>query len=146
MATATTTRRRLEAEAAQGRRGEVAEREKRHAAERALADLRRAQLVDPHPENCPSVVLAEVWDPIAERLHGWFTDSEGLTDPTWMHWLRPLHPHRVEGGVLIVACPGRSMGWVRERFGRLVERAAEKPVRFVGCDHQTNQRRATWTT
>jgi hypothetical protein len=134
MATATTTVRRLEAEAAQGRRGEAAEREKRLAAERALADLRRAeglaQLTDPHPDGCPSEALAARWEPIATRLREMFDTDE--RHATWRVWIEPIHPHRVQNGVWVLAVPPRSLGWVQQRFGRLLVSVAGD-VEIVAC-------------
>lgn len=142
MTTATTTEQRLMAEAAQGRRGEVAEREKRWAAERALENLRRAerlaQLTDPHPAGCPSDALAARWEPIATRLREMFDTDERRS--TWRVWIEPIHPHRMQSGVWVLAVPPRSLEWVQQRFGRLLAQVAGG-VEIVACD-QTNQRRA----
>jgi hypothetical protein len=129
MATATTPMRRLEAEAAQGRRDEAGARERRLAAEHALRDLRRARLADPHPEGCPSPALAARWEPIAAKLREAFSDDLS----TWRYFIEPMHPHRFQNGVWVLAVPPRQLQWVRERFTRLLASTAGGDVEIVAC-------------
>jgi hypothetical protein len=103
------------------------------------AAQRQAQLLDPHPENCPSLELAAAWEPIAAKLREVFSENDDLS--TWRVWIEPVHPHRLESGVWVLATFPRQLRWTSSRFQRVFEFAAERPVRFVGCD-QPNQRRA----
>lgn len=137
---ATAVARRLEAEAAQGRRGEQREREKREAAEKALADLRRAERlrlhVDPHPSVAPSAEGVAAWEAIRERMRS------VIDAPTWRIWCEPIHPHRQRDGVWVLACPEEvALTWVVERFSRRWERACGGPVKFVICDQSTPSER-----
>jgi hypothetical protein len=140
MAPAKATERRLEAEAAQGRRGEVAEREKRLAAERALVDLRGAgrltQLTESHPEGCPSQALADRWAPVAERLRAWCDRAEEQGLGGARPWVEAVHPHRLSGcDGWVIACHPMQVEWMSTRFQRVFEGAAGAvPVRFVGCN------------
>lgn len=134
---------RLTAEAAQGRRGEEREREKRLAAERELATLRRDERVrslsDEHPSKAPSAEGVAAWEAIQARMREW------LGEPTWRIWGDPVHPHRrpgADGGSWVLACPASSRDWVSERFGSAWESACGAPVRFVICDQSTASERS----
>jgi len=138
MATATVIEQRLTAEAAQGRRGEQREREKRLAAERELKEVRRTERVqsflDPHNVT-PSADLLAAWEPCQARMR------EHLDEATWRIWGEPVHPHKFDGTAWWLACPASCRDWVVERFGRVWEWACGAPVRFVICDQtNTNQR------
>jgi hypothetical protein len=138
---ATAVARRLEAEAAQGRRGEQREREKREAAEKALADLQRSerlqQHVDAHPSIAPSADGLAAWEAIRERMRS-IIDAQ-----TWRIWCEPIHPHRQRDGVWVLACPKEvALSWVVERFHSAWEWACGGPVKFVICDQSTTNQRS----
>lgn len=46
--------------------------------------------------------------------------------------LAPLHPHTSEG-VLALGCPSTHVGWVRDRFGRLIADIAGRPIEIIDC-------------
>jgi len=143
----TATAQRLAAEAAQGRRGEEREREKRLTAERALADLQRAERMQRHldPHNVsPSAELLAAWEAIRERMRS------QVEPHVWNTWCEPVHPHRLRDGVWVLACPARCRDWIVERFGRAWGQACfpdvEYPdltrVRFVICDQSNDNKRS----
>lgn len=126
---------RLTAEAARTRRESKRAAAAHLDAERALAEHtkteRLAQLTDLHPDGCPSEALAARWEPIATRLREMFADVE-THGSTWRVWIEPIHPHRVENGIWVLAVPPRQLGWVRQRFGRLLGSVCGQ-VEIVAC-------------
>jgi hypothetical protein len=84
-------------------------------------------LLDEHNAN-PSAELLAAWEPIRAEMR------EMVEVSVWQWWVEAVHPHRVEGGVWVLACPENSRDWVKLRFGRLWEKACRAPVRFVICD------------
>jgi len=61
---------------------------------------------------------AEIWPRIQAELR------RAVTDTTYELWLAPLRPQAFEGDVLRVEAPGAIRGWVTDRFGDVLDRAA----------------------
>lgn len=98
--------------------------------ERLDAQGQRAQScqredTDPHRE--PSTALLEAWKPVEVELR------QAVDGPTFRIWLAQLHPHSLIGGTWRLACRPEHVGWLRDRFGRVIEGRAGRPVELVGC-------------
>jgi hypothetical protein len=72
--------------------------------------------------------LAAEWAPIAAQLVERTGGDEGATI-----WLRPLHLHQSSADGLVLGCPPQQGRWTQDRFGRLLEEVAGRPVRIVEC-------------
>jgi hypothetical protein len=64
-----------------------------------------------------------------------------VEDSAYRIWLAPsgsgrIHPHARLGGVWFVGVDPRALSWVRDRFGRLYDAAAGRPVTFVACEQR----------
>jgi hypothetical protein len=62
-----------------------------------------------------------------------------VEDLTFRIWLAPggeanLHPHSLIGGTWRLGCDERAIAWLRDRFGRLIEVSAGRPVQLVVCE------------
>jgi hypothetical protein len=79
--------------------------------------------------------LRKLWKPIAEELR------EKIDEATFKIWLEPLHAHQGGREIVIHVKPGTS-NWIERRFGALIADAARKPVRFIECDCQPEERAA----
>jgi DnaA N-terminal domain len=99
---------RIEAKAARERQGQA-----------------RLDTADQH--RSPSLPLLEAWAPVEDRMR------HAVDGPTFRIWVNPLHPHRLQSGVWVLACGPFERGWVRDRFGRLIEGCAGRPCQFVVC-------------
>ena len=88
-------------------------------------------MMDSHRE--PSVRLLEAWAPVENELR------QAVEPETFAMWLADIHPHRLSQGVWYLACRPQACGWIRDRFGRLIESCAGRPVVFV--NYENNQRR-----
>ena len=62
--------------------------------------------------------LTHSWTTIRERLR------RAVDDSTWDLWLSALEPRSLVDGTLVVEAPPQSRGWVRERYGRLLDACA----------------------
>ena len=59
-------------------------------------------------------------------------------ESTWEIWLDPLEVKSLQGNVLSVTAPPSTLGWVAQRFGRLLDASAQKvlgPDARVSLDH-----------
>jgi chromosomal replication initiator protein len=65
-----------------------------------------------------STELDHIWSLVQAKL------AETVDEPVRRIWLEPLTAAQLDGGQLIVECPPHSCGWVRERFGRLLQACA----------------------
>lgn len=83
---------------------------------------------EPEPHRPPSITLLETWAPVEDELR------QAVEDLTFRMWLAPLHPHAFIGGVWRLAYRPEGIGWIRDRFGRLIEGCAGRPVEFVVCE------------
>jgi chromosomal replication initiator protein len=59
--------------------------------------------------------LDHIWSQVQQKL------VEAVDEPVHRIWLEPLRATHLAGGNLTVQCPGHACGWVRERFGRLIQ-------------------------
>jgi hypothetical protein len=84
------------------------------------------QPADPHRE--PSTGLLEAWAPVEHQLR------EAVDEATFNIWLAALHPHALIDGKWRLAYRGQHVGWIRARFGRVIEGCAGRPVEFVACE------------
>jgi chromosomal replication initiator protein len=65
-----------------------------------------------------STELEQIWSQVQSKL------SAAVDEPTYRVWLEPLRPRELTGQKLTIEAPTRACGWVRERFGRLLQTAA----------------------
>ena len=78
-------------------------------------------------EHPSTDALAAEWAPIAAQL------EQMVGDATYNIWLAQLHPHAASEEEFVVGGPGVAADWVRNRFGRVLNAAAGRPVRLVAC-------------
>lgn len=88
--------------------------------------LRDERAGDPHREA--SVALLEAWAPVEVEMR------KCVDELTYRIWLAPMHPHSLVGGTWRVGCDARAVGWIRDRFGRMIEACAGRPVELVICE------------
>lgn len=100
--------------------------QQRFEAKAARDRARRARVTDPHRE--PSMRLLEAWAPVEDQLR------QAIDSATFAIWCRLLHPHRFVSGTWVLAHHPLHVGWVRDRFGRLIAEVAQRPVEFVVCE------------
>src|SRR5436190_23522679 len=62
--------------------------------------------------------LQTTWDRMREEMRA------EVTDFIFHVWLEPLNPAARVGDRLFITAPGHVRGWVRERYGELLRRAA----------------------
>ncbi len=62
--------------------------------------------------------LNQSWPSIRERLRG------AVDESAWDLWLSALEPRSLVDSTLVVEAPERSRGWVRDRYGRLLDACA----------------------
>jgi hypothetical protein len=79
---------------------------------------------DPHEDTD----LLAAWEPVQCEL------AQAVGESTYRTWLAPLHPHAFIDGEWTVGCTPKGVGWVNDRFRRLLESAADCPVTVVACD------------
>ena len=65
-----------------------------------------------------STALTHSWPIIREQLR------EAVDESTWDLWLSPLEPRSLVDGTLVLEAPEQSRGWVRDRYGRLLDACA----------------------
>ena len=63
-------------------------------------------------------VLSHSWPTIRDQLR------RAVDESAWDLWLSPLEPRSLEEGTLVVEAPEQSRGWVRDRYGRLLDACA----------------------
>lgn len=66
--------------------------------------------------------------PANDLYHSWPTIREQLRravdESAWDLWLSTLEPRSLKDGTLVVEAPEQSRGWVRDRYGRLLDACA----------------------
>jgi chromosomal replication initiator protein len=62
-----------------------------------------------------SAELEHIWSRVQAELAG------AVDEPTYRLWLEPLRARELTGERLLVEAPPHACGWVRERFGRLLQ-------------------------
>jgi chromosomal replication initiator protein len=65
-----------------------------------------------------SAELDHIWSQVQLKL------AETVDEPVHRIWLEPLRAASLQDNRLTVECPAHACGWVRERFGRLVQTSA----------------------
>jgi chromosomal replication initiator protein len=65
-----------------------------------------------------SAELEHIWARVQTELAG------AVDEPTYRLWLEPLRARELAHERLLVEAPPHACGWVRERFGRLLQRSA----------------------
>jgi hypothetical protein len=86
-----------------------------------------AEGLPPGLAEIPQPQLAAIWAPIAAAL------AERVDEPTFRIWLEPLHLHAATDDGFILGSKPQQVRWVEDRFGRLLEEEAGKPVRIIEC-------------
>ena len=66
----------------------------------------------------PANALYHSWPTIREQLR------RAVDEAAWDLWLSTLEPRSLEDGTLVVEAPEQSRGWVRDRYGRLLDACA----------------------
>ena len=66
----------------------------------------------------PANALHHSWPTIREQLR------RAVDESAWDLWLSTLEPRSLEDGTLVVEAPEQSRGWVRDRYGRLLDACA----------------------
>ncbi len=81
-----------------------------------------------------SAELEHIWSSMQRELAG------SLDELTYRIWLAPLRPHELTGTRLTLAAPAQARGWLRDRFGRVLDACAENvlgpgaTVQFLAVD------------
>ena len=70
--------------------------------------------------------LQAIWADVETELRGM------VDEPTFNIHLAPLHLHD-DGDELVVGADPKTATWIEHRFGRMLNRAAGKPVRLIAC-------------
>ncbi len=65
-----------------------------------------------------ATTLAHSWPTIRDQLR------RAVDESTWDLWLAGLEPRALQDGTLVVEAPESSRGWVRDRYGRLLDACA----------------------
>jgi hypothetical protein len=79
---------------------------------------------DPHDD----ADLLAAWEPVRAEL------KQAVDEDIYRLWLAPLHPHMLVDGVWTVGCPTNSVGWINDRFGRMLVSCAGSPVMIMPCE------------
>jgi chromosomal replication initiator protein len=69
-----------------------------------------------------SAELEHIWSRVQAEL------ALSVDEPTYRIWLAPLHALELGDGRLTLQAPAQSRGWVRDRFGRVLESCAAKVI------------------
>jgi chromosomal replication initiator protein len=94
--------------------------------------------------------LEHIWSRVQAEL------ALSVDEPTYRIWLAPLRAREISGERLLVEAPSQARGWIRDRFGRVIESSVAKtlghplavdlvgPVRDAGSliDAPTGSRRS----
>ena len=65
-----------------------------------------------------SAELEHIWSRVQAELAG------AVGEETYRIWLEPLKVRELSHGRLLVEAPAQAYGWVRDRFGRVVQACA----------------------
>jgi chromosomal replication initiator protein len=65
-----------------------------------------------------SIELDHIWSRVQVEL------AQAVDEPTYRIWLQPLQPIGLSGHVLSLAASPQACGWIRERFGRVLQTSA----------------------
>jgi chromosomal replication initiator protein len=69
--------------------------------------------------------LEQVWSRVQAEL------SRAVDAPTYRIWLEPLSARELTGGRLLIEAPPHACGWIRDRFGRLLQASV---ANVIGAD------------
>jgi chromosomal replication initiator protein len=67
-----------------------------------------------------SADLEHIWSRVQAEL------ALAVDEPTYRLWLAPLSAAEMVGETLVVEAPAHTAGWVRDRFGRILQAGAER--------------------
>lgn len=101
----------------------------RMRSQRRVSAPRPKHASDAHRD--PSPQLLGAWLPVEAELR------KAIDEATFRIWLAPIHPHALIAGTWRLGCSESVLCWVRDRFGRVIQACAERPVEFVVC-HSVN--------
>jgi chromosomal replication initiator protein len=62
-----------------------------------------------------STQLEQIWSQVQDKL------VAAVDESTYRVWLQPLHARELDGELLVVEASPQAFGWVRERYGRLLQ-------------------------
>jgi chromosomal replication initiator protein len=65
-----------------------------------------------------SAELEHIWTRVQREL------ASSVDELTYRIWLAPLRPREIDGNCLLLDAPPQARGWVRDRFGRLLDTCA----------------------
>jgi chromosomal replication initiator protein len=65
-----------------------------------------------------SAELEHIWSRVQREL------ALSVDELTYRIWLAPLNPHELRGTQLLLDAPAHARGWLRDRFGRLLDASA----------------------
>jgi chromosomal replication initiator protein len=65
-----------------------------------------------------SAELEHIWTRVQREL------ATSVDELTYRIWLAPLRPREIDGSCLLLDAPPQARGWVRDRFGRLLDTCA----------------------
>ncbi len=83
-----------------------------------------------------SAELEHIWSRVQREL------ALSVDELTYRIWLAPLRPHELDGSRLLLAGPPQAHGWLRDRFGRLLDACAANvlgpgaTVELVDLEHR----------
>ena len=69
-----------------------------------------------------SAQLEHIWTRLQAEL------SQAVGEPTYRMWLAQLRPVELEGSQLVVAAPASAHRWIHDRFGMVLQAAAERAL------------------
>jgi chromosomal replication initiator protein len=76
-----------------------------------------------------------IWSRVQDEL------ARAVDEPTYRIWIEPLRARDFSGQRLVVEAPSHACGWIRDRFGRVLQASAalvvgpDVRVELVGSDH-----------
>ena len=69
-----------------------------------------------------SAELEHIWTRVQREL------ASSVDELTYRIWIAPLRPREIEGKCLLLDAPPQARGWVRDRFGRLLDTCAASVI------------------
>ncbi len=66
--------------------------------------------------------LEHIWSRVQAEL------ALSVDEPTYRIWLAPLRAREISGERLLVEAPSQARGWIRDRFGRVIESSVAKTL------------------
>ena len=69
-----------------------------------------------------SAGLEHMWEQVQREL------SDALGETTYRVWLEPLRARELAHGRLLVETPPQACGWIRDRFGRLLQQTTSRVI------------------